>query len=113
MALLVLLKVLRSNVNYKNYRLIFSAYILFANKFFHIMVERGYILWKKVIFIGKIIRLIVIDYLILKMLTIIPLALVVIPLLGCAVIFNINQINEIKAEKAEKQAKKETENSKS
>jgi hypothetical protein len=47
------------------------------------------------------------------MLTIIPLAIVVIPLLGCAVIFNINQVNEIKAEKAEKKAKKETENSKS
>lgn len=43
------------------------------------------------------------------MLTIIPLAIVVIPLLGCAVIFNINQINEIKTEKAEKQAKKEQE----
>lgn len=73
------------------------------------MVERGYILWKKVIFIGKIVRLIVIDYLILKMLTIIPLAIVVIPLLGCAVIFNINQVNEIRDDKAKKKAEKEQE----
>ncbi len=59
---------------------------------------------------AKIIRLIIIDYLILKMLSVIPLALVAIPLLGAAAIFNIQQIQEVKQDKADK-AKKKTKQS--
>lgn len=61
---------------------------------------------------AKLVRLIIIDYLILRMLAVIPLAIVTIPLLGAAVIFNISQVNEIKDDKkAKEKAKKKSENS--
>lgn len=64
------------------------------------------------IFMAKLVRLIIIDYLILRMLAVIPLAIVTIPLLGAAVIFNISQVNEIKEyKKAKEKAKKKSENS--
>lgn len=57
---------------------------------------------------AKIVRLICIDLIILYLITRLPIPLLVIPVVGCLVIFNYNEVKEIKedANKTKKRVKR-------
>jgi len=67
-----------------------------------------------VIFIGRIVRLICLDLIVLYIIGRLPFPLLVIPMVGCAVVYTINEVKEIKNEKkSKKRNKKVTKKAKS
>lgn len=88
------------------------AYMSFANNFFLIMVDRrGYYI-ERGDAMSRTVKLICLDLIILYLIGRMPFPLLVIPLVGCMVIHNINEIREIRNEqKNSKRHKKVTKKS--